>query len=190
MDAHDDLYETSDLTAYKIVNEYSEDELERIMRTYGEERWARRIAKFIVEAREEHPIESTDALTEVIKKAIPKSARRDGPHPSKRTFQSIRIEVNGELDVLSRAINRYIDRLNSGGRLAIITFHSLEDRIVKELFLKRENPCTCDPLIPICTCGNVADAKRITRKPIVASEEELAVNHRSRSAKLRIIEKQ
>lgn len=179
----------SGFTAYDVVNGYSEKELSQIIKKYGEERWAARIAKFIVSERREQPIEDTDKLVEVIKKAIPASARRDGPHPAKRTFQAIRIEVNDELGQLEKAVDDFVDVLAPGGRLCIITFHSLEDRIVKETFARRENPCTCPPEFPVCICGKKPDAKRITRKPIVPSDEELERNPRSRSAKLRILEK-
>ncbi len=153
------------------------------------ERWAKRIAQFIVAEREKKPIETTFELVEVIKKAIPKGARKDGPHPAKRTFQAIRIEVNRELEILEKTIDDMTDLLNPGGRLCVITFHSLEDRIVKNAFRKQENPCTCPPEFPICVCGKKPKAKIITRKPILPSEEELEVNHRSRSAKLRILER-
>jgi 16S rRNA (cytosine1402-N4)-methyltransferase len=177
------------LTAETIVNEYKETEINRIIHEYGEERWAARIANFIVKARQEKPIETTEELVEIIKAAIPSSARRDGPHPAKRTFQAIRIEVNDELGHLERAIDDYIDVLASGGRLAVITFHSLEDRIVKNHFNKRLNPCTCPKSFPICVCGKVADVKKITGKPVIADEEEKENNPRARSAKLRVIEK-
>ena len=180
----DDLF-----TAYQVVNEYSEKELFRIIKEYGEERWASRIAKFIVKARSEAKIETTGQLVEIIKAAIPASARRTGPHPAKRTFQAIRIEVNGELEHLSRAMEKLPDLLASGGRMAVITFHSLEDRIVKVAFNKRANPCTCPPELPVCICGKVADITKVTSKPIVASEHELEENPRARSAKLRVIEK-
>jgi 16S rRNA (cytosine1402-N4)-methyltransferase len=175
-------------SAYEVVNEYTEDELNRVIFGYGEERWARRIAQFIVKERQDKPIETTAQLVEVIKKAVPKGARKDGPHPAKRTFQAIRIEVNGELDVLQRAIDNVAHRLNPGGRLCIITFHSLEDRIVKEAFRKQENPCICPPQFPVCVCGRKQTGRVITRKPILPSEEELTVNPRSRSAKLRVLE--
>lgn len=174
--------------AYELVNTYSEDELDRVIFTYGEERWARRIAQFIVKERAEKPIETTGALVEVIKKAVPKGARKDGPHPAKRTFQAIRIEVNGELDVLQRAIDNVAARLNAGGRLCIITFHSLEDRIVKEAFRRLENPCICPPQFPVCVCGKKPMGRVVTRKPIVPSKAELEENPRSRSAKLRVLE--
>lgn len=179
---------TKPFSAYEVVNGYDEDEINRIIFTYGEDRWAKRIAQFIVNERKQKPIETTLELVDVIKKAVPKGARKDGPHPAKRTFQAIRIEVNGELDVLKKAIDDVSDKLNDGGRLCIITFHSLEDRIVKEAFRKQENPCVCPPQFPICVCKLKQTGKVITRKPIVASDEELEVNHRSRSAKLRVLE--
>ena len=175
-------------SAYHVVNEYDEDELDRVIFTYGEERWARRIAQFIVKERENTPICTTGELVDIIKKAVPKGARKDGPHPAKRTFQAIRIEVNGELDVLQRAIDDVTERLAEDGRLCIITFHSLEDRIVKEAFRKQENPCICPPQFPVCVCGKAARGKVITRKPILPSKEELQENPRSRSAKLRVLE--
>ena len=175
-------------SAYDVVNGYDEDELDRVIFTYGEERWARRIAQFIVKEREAKPIETTGELVDIIKKAVPKGARKDGPHPTKRTFQAIRIEVNGELEVLQRAIDDVAARLAVGGRLCIITFHSLEDRIVKEAFRKQENPCICPPQFPVCVCGKKPLGRVITRKPILPSKEELEENPRSRSAKLRVLE--
>ena len=175
-------------SAYDVVNGYDEDELDRVIFTYGEERWARRIAQFIVKEREAKPIETTGELVDIIKKAVPKGARKDGPHPAKRTFQAIRIEVNGELEVLQRAIDDVAARLAVGGRLCIITFHSLEDRIVKEAFRKQENPCICPPQFPVCVCGKKPLGRVITRKPILPSKEELEENPRSRSAKLRVME--
>ena len=175
-------------SAYDVVNGYDEDELDRVIFTYGEERWARRIAQFIVKEREAKPIETTGELVDIIKKAVPKGARKDGPHPAKRTFQAIRIEVNGELEVLQRAIDDGAARLAVGGRLCIITFHSLEDRIVKEAFRKQENPCICPPQFPVCVCGKKPLGRVITRKPILPSKEELEKNPRSRSAKLRVLE--
>lgn len=175
-------------SAYDVVNGYDEDELDRVIFTYGEERWARRIAQFIVKEREAKPIETTGELVDIIKKAVPKGARKDGPHPAKRTFQAIRIEVNGELEVLQRAIDDVAARLAVGGRLCIITFHSLEDRIVKEAFRKQENPCICPPQFPVCVCGKKPLGRVITRKPILPSKEELEDNPRSRSAKLRVLE--
>ena len=164
------------------------DVVDRVIFTYGEERWARRIAQFIVKEREAKPIETTGELVDIIKKAVPKGARKDGPHPAKRTFQAIRIEVNGELEVLQRAIDDVAARLAVGGRLCIITFHSLEDRIVKEAFRKQENPCICPPQFPVCVCGKKPLGRVITRKPILPSKEELEENPRSRSAKLRVLE--
>ncbi|MDD7019291.1 MAG: 16S rRNA (cytosine(1402)-N(4))-methyltransferase RsmH [Hornefia butyriciproducens] len=178
-----------DLTAYDVVNSYDQDELTRIIREYGEERWASRIAAFIVRARAEKPVESTSELVELIKEAIPARARRSGPHPAKRTFQAIRIEVNDELGELSRAVDEYLDVMNPGGRLCIITFHSLEDRIVKQKLQKRADPCTCPPEFPVCVCGKKADIRKVTRKPIVAEASELDLNPRARSAKLRVCEK-
>lgn len=178
-----------DLSAYDIVNSYSKDELKRIILDYGEERWADRIAEFIVSARIDKEIKTTFELVEIIKKAVPKGARRDGPHPAKRTFQAIRIEVNGELKILSQAVRDFIDILAPGGRLAIITFHSLEDRIVKNTFLDCAKGCTCPKEFPICVCGKKPLGKVITKKPILPSEEELLENPRARSAKLRVFEK-
>lgn len=175
--------------ASHIVNNYSKDELARIIRDYGEEKFAVRIASFIEEARREKPIETTGELVSIIKAAIPAAARREGPHPAKRTFQAIRIEVNDELGGLARAVSDFCDVLNTGGRLCIISFHSLEDRIVKETFNKRENPCTCPKNIPVCVCGKKPDVKRVTRKPILPSAGEEKDNPRARSAKLRICEK-
>ena len=177
------------LSAEEVVNEYSEQRLSHIIREYGEERWAKRIASFIAEERKRGRITRTGELTEIIKRAIPAAARREGPHPAKRTFQAIRIEVNDELGALERGVWEFINVLKSGGRLAVITFHSLEDRLVKETFRKRENPCECPKDIPVCICGKVADAKRVVKKPILPGEEEIELNPRARSAKLRIIEK-
>lgn len=176
-------------SAFQVVNTYSEKELTQIIREYGEEKWASRISKFIVQNRKEKPIETTGQLVEVIKAAIPASARRDGPHPAKRTFQAIRIEVNDELGQLRRAVSEFCDVLADEGRLCIITFHSLEDRIVKELFNKRANPCTCPKEFPVCVCGKKADIRKVTGKPIIPSQEELNENPRARSAKLRVAEK-
>ena len=177
------------LTAYDVVNGYSEKELTRIIREYGEEKWAARIAQFIVRARTGEPVKTTGELMGSIKAAIPARARRTGPHPAKRTFQAIRIEVNDELGHLREAVKKLPDLLDSGGRLAIITFHSLEDRIVKTEFEKRLDPCTCPKEFPVCVCGKVADVRKVTRKPLTPSEEELENNPRARSAKLRVIEK-
>ena len=178
-----------DLTAEYVVNEYSEEELTRIIREYGEEKFAKRIANFIVKNRNEKKITTTWELVDIIKAAIPAKARREGPHPAKRTFQAIRIEVNSELEIISGAIEDSVKKLNAGGRLAIITFHSLEDRIVKNTFRKLENPCTCPPEFPMCICGKEPTVKVITRKPIEPTEDEVKENPRSRSAKLRILEK-
>ncbi|HBT49238.1 MAG: Ribosomal RNA small subunit methyltransferase H [Caldanaerobacter subterraneus] len=179
---------TSPFSAYDVVNRYSEKELERVIREYGEEKWASRIAKFIVEERKKGDIKTTSQLVEIIKKAIPASARRTGPHPAKRTFQAIRIEVNEELKDLDKALEDMVEVLRGKGRIAVITFHSLEDRIVKNTFKKLENPCTCPPGLP-CTCGKQPVIKIITKKPILPSKEEVEENPRSRSAKLRVAEK-
>lgn len=177
------------LSAYEVINSYEEEELYRIIRDYGEEKFAKRIARFIVEAREKKAIETTLELVEIIKAAIPAKARREGPHPAKRTFQAIRIEVNSELSILNKAIEDGVNRLNKGGRMAIITFHSLEDRIVKLKFKELATACTCPKEFPICVCGGEAKVKVISRKAIEPSKEEVEENPRSRSAKLRIIEK-
>lgn len=176
----------NDFTAYDIVNSYSEEKLCKIIFDYGEEKFAKRIAKFIVDRRSNKPVETTLELVEIIKAAIPAKARREGPHPAKRTFQAIRIEVNKELEILNKAIEDSVKRLNKEGRIAIITFHSLEDRIVKVKFRDLENPCTCPREFPICVCNKKPELKVISRKPIDPSEEELEINPRSRSAKLRI----
>lgn len=180
---------TIDRTAYDVVNKYSEKELEDVIFKYGEDRWARRIAEFIVREREIQPIETTLELVSVIKKAIPKKVRMEGIHPAKRTFQGIRIEVNRELEVLENSINTMVDLLNPKGRLAIITFHSLEDRIVKWAFKQLYNDCICPDEAPICICDKEREIEIITRKPIYPSKEEVENNNRSRSAKLRIAEK-
>lgn len=177
------------LSAYVVVNEYTVDELTRIIKEYGEERWAKRIAEFIINERKIKPIETTFDLVSVIKKAVPKGARSDGPHPAKRTFQAIRIEVNNELGILEDTIKDMVGLLKPGGRICIITFHSLEDRIVKNVFRNLENPCTCPRDFPICVCGKKPMVKVITRKPVLPSQEELENNRRAHSAKLRIIEK-
>jgi 16S rRNA (cytosine1402-N4)-methyltransferase len=178
-----------DLSAYTVVNTYKEEKIAQIIKDYGEERWAKRIAKFICDEREKKPIETTFELVSVIKKAVPKAARADGPHPAKRTFQAIRIEVNNELGILEGTVKTMVDLLESGGRILIITFHSLEDRIVKNVFRNLENPCICPRDFPVCVCGRKPLVRVVTRKPIIPSEEELERNHRARSAKLRIIEK-
>ena len=177
------------LTAREIINEYPERELYRIIRDYGEDQFAKNIAKHIAAARKEKPIETTGELNELIKAAIPARMRANGGHPSKRTFQAIRIECNHELDVLKNSLDELIAMLNPGGRICIITFHSLEDRIVKSAFRKNENPCTCPPDFPVCVCGKKSQGKVITRKPVLPGEEELETNSRSKSAKLRIFEK-
>lgn len=176
-------------SAYDVVNTYTEQRLFEIIRDYGEERWAKRIAEFIAGKRKEKPIETTFELTDVIKAAVPKGARRDGPHPAKRTFQAIRIEVNGELERLKTALRDMIDVLRPGGILAVITFHSLEDRIVKETFAQAAKGCICPREIPVCVCGKKPEGKVLTRKPILPTEEELNENPRSRSAKLRAFKK-
>ncbi len=177
------------LTAKTIVNEYSEEQLFRLIRDYGEDRFAKNIAKHIVKARKEKPLETAGELTDIIRAAIPMKVQVTGGHPAKRTFQAIRIECNRELDVLKESLDGMIDMLNPGGRLCVITFHSLEDRIVKTNFKTNENPCTCPREFPVCVCGKVSKGRVITRKPILPSEEELEYNLRSRSAKLRIFEK-
>ena len=183
------MSQSDSFTAADVVNDYDKKELTNIISKYGEERWASRIADFIVKARADKPLESTFELVDVIKAAIPASARRTGPHPAKRTFQAIRIEVNDELGQLERAVEEFCDVLAPKGRLCIITFHSLEDRIVKDIFNQRANPCTCPKEFPVCVCGKKADIKKITGKPIVSSDEELEVNPRARSAKLRVAQK-
>ena len=176
------------LSAMEIVNEYPEMELFRIIRDYGEDQFAKNIAKHIVKARAEALIETTGQLNEVIKAAIPAKMRQNG-HPSKKTFQAIRIECNHELDVLKESLDGFIDMLNPGGRLCIITFHSLEDRIVKSAFKKAENPCICPPGFPVCTCGQVSKGRVVSKKPILPSDAELEENSRSKSAKLRVFER-
>ena len=178
------------LTAREIVNEYSEKELYRIIRDYGEDQFAKNIAKHMVKAREIQPIETTFQLNEIIKAAIPAKMRKTGGHPSKKTFQAIRIECNHELEVLRDTLEDMIELLNPGGRLCIITFHSLEDRLVKNAFKKAENPCVCPSHFPVCVCGNKPKGKVVTRKPILPSEKELGENSRSKSAKLRVFEKE
>ena len=176
-------------SAYDVVNGYTEKQLEDIIFQYGEDRWARRIAEFIVKERQAEEIKTTAQLVEIIKKAVPKGARKDGPHPAKRTFQAIRIEVNGELTILRQAISDFVDCLTPGGRLAIITFHSLEDRIVKTAFADMMAGCTCPKEFPVCVCGKTPQGRPVNRKPIVAGEAELLDNPRARSAKLRVFEK-
>lgn len=177
------------LTAEQIVNEYSEMDLYRIIRDYGEDKFAKNIAKHITAEREKQRITTTGQLNDIIKAAIPAKMRAEGGHPSKKTFQAIRIECNQELTVLKESLDELIDLLQPGGRLCIITFHSLEDRIVKTSFKKNENPCTCPPSFPVCVCGNISKGRVITGKPILPTQEELLYNKRSKSAKLRIFEK-
>lgn len=177
------------LTARDIVNDYSEQDLYRIIRDYGEDQFAKNIAKHIVAARAQKPIETTFELNELIKAAIPAKIRATGGHPSKRTFQAIRIECNHELEVLRESLDDMIEMLNPGGRLCIITFHSLEDRIVKTIYREKENPCTCPPEFPVCVCGKVPFGKATPRKAILPSHEELEENSRSKSAKLRVFER-
>ncbi|NLN48388.1 MAG: 16S rRNA (cytosine(1402)-N(4))-methyltransferase RsmH [Clostridiales bacterium] len=177
------------VTAETIVNEWPENDIAKIIKEYGEERWAKRIASFIDKERINRRIETTFDLVEIIKAAIPASARREGPHPAKRTFQAIRIAVNNELSILEETIKDGVELLKPGGRICIITFHSLEDRLVKFAFKKLEKPCICPPNIPKCVCGKVPLIKIITRKPVIASGEELEKNPRSRSAKLRVAER-
>ncbi len=177
------------LTARDIVNDYSENALYQVIRDYGEEQFAKNIAKHIVQARQKGPIETTGQLNELISAAIPAKIQKKGGHPSKRTFQALRIECNRELEVLKNSIDGLIGLLNPGGRICIITFHSLEDRIVKTAFRRNENPCTCPPDFPVCVCGKKPVGRVITRKPILPSEEEMEENPRSRSAKLRIFER-
>lgn len=177
------------LTAKDIVNGYSEMELYRIIRDYGEDKFAKNIAKHIVQERAKKPIETTGELTEIIRASIPMKVQVTGGHPAKRTFQAIRIELNKELEVLQNNLDDMIDLLNPDGRICIITFHSLEDRIVKTNFKRNENPCTCPSDFPVCVCGKKSKGKVVTRKPILPSEEELEVNSRSKSAKLRVFER-
>lgn len=176
------------LTAREIVNEYSENELYRIIRDYGEEKFAKNIAKHIVQARADKPVETTYELNEIIKAAIPAKMRQNG-HPSKQTFQAIRIECNRELEVLKSSLDDFIELLNPGGRLCVITFHSLEDRIVKTIFRRNENPCICPPDFPVCVCGKVSKGRVVTKKAILPTEQEILENSRSKSAKLRVFER-
>lgn len=177
------------VTAKDLVNQLSQDELNNIIWEYGEERWAKRIAEFIVAERKVKTIETTGELVEIIKKAIPAGARKEGPHPAKRTFQALRIAVNSELDILTQTFKDAVEILNTKGRLCVITFHSLEDRITKQTFQELAKKCICPPSLPICTCIHEKQIKIITGKPILPSDEELEINHRARSAKLRIAEK-
>lgn len=178
-----------ELTAADVVNTYSENELFKIIKDYGEDKFAKNIAKHIVLARKEKPLETTKELSEVIKRAIPMKVQAKGGHPAKKTFQAIRIEVNQELTVLKESIDKMIDLLKPNGRICIITFHSLEDRIVKTKFRGNENPCTCPPNFPVCVCGKKSKGKVITRKPIIPSEDEIEENKRAKSSKLRIFER-
>ncbi len=175
------------VSAASVVNEWDEVEIARILWEYSEEKWSKRIAQFIGQARKEKPIETTGELVEIIKRAIPAAARREGPHPARRTFQAIRIAVNDELGVLERGLEGALQVLKPRGRLAVITFHSLEDRIVKQTFARWVQPCTCPPQMPVCICGKKPMAEHVTRKPVTASAAELEQNPRSRSAKLRAI---
>lgn len=177
------------MTAKDILAEYSEQELYRMIRDYGEDKFAKNIAKHIVQARQKAPIETTGQLNDIIRAAIPAKVRATGGHPAKRTYQAIRIELNHELDVLEDSLDEMIRMLKPGGRLCVITFHSLEDRIVKTNFKRNENPCTCPPNFPVCVCGKESLGKMLTRKPILPSETELEHNKRSKSAKLRVFER-
>lgn len=176
-------------TAADIINGYEEKELYRIIRDYGEDKFAKNIAKHIVAARQKAPIRTTGELTEIIRQSIPMKVQATGGHPAKRTFQAVRIELNRELDVLRESLGGMIDILSDGGRICVITFHSLEDRIVKTIFRKNENPCTCPPDFPVCVCGKKSRGKVITRKPILPGRQEQEENPRSKSAKLRIFER-
>ena len=178
-----------DFSAYNVINEYSEEKLCRIMWDYGEEKFARKIAATIIKRRADKPIETTAELVDMIKASIPARNRKEGSHPAKRTFQAIRIEVNQELEIINKTIVDGVEKLNKGGRMSIITFHSLEDRIVKNQFRDLENPCTCPKEFPICVCGKIQKVKVVNKKPIEASENELNNNSRSKSAKLRVAEK-
>ena len=177
------------LTAKDLINTYSEMELYRIIRDYGEDKFAKNIAKHIVKAREEKEINTAGELTEIIKRAIPAKVQKNGGHPAKRTFQAVRIELNGELEVLQESLENMTELLRPGGRICVITFHSLEDRIVKNIFRKCEHPCTCPPDFPVCVCGKKSMGKTVTRKPVLPSEEEIEYNSRAKSAKLRVFEK-
>ena len=190
MRMNQDLADKYALTAYQVVNTYSENDLRRIISDYGEERFAGRIAHMICNARVNAPIETTSALSDIIRSAIPKAARSDGPHPAKRTFQAIRIEVNHELDVIGQAIESAVRKMVRSGRIAIISFHSLEDRIVKNTFATLSAGCECPPDFPVCICGKKPQIRIITKKPILPSASELEQNPRARSAKLRVAEKQ
>ncbi|ABO49206.1 S-adenosyl-methyltransferase MraW [Desulforamulus reducens MI-1] len=177
------------ISAKELVNDISEEELATIIRRYGEDRWAKRIASFIVKERKKRAIHTTGELVDIIKAAVPVGARREGPHPAKRTFQALRIAVNNELEILEQTMKDAVTALKSGGRISVITFHSLEDRIIKDTFKELANPCTCPPAFPVCACGKQPQIKIVTGKPIQPSKEELEHNPRARSAKLRIAEK-
>ncbi len=177
------------VSAYDVVNGYSEEELFRIIRDYGEDRFAKNIAKNIVRKREDSPLRTTFELRDIVEASIPFKLKKTGGHPAKRTFQAIRIEVNQELSVLSNTLDTMIDLLNSGGRISVITFHSLEDRIVKQTFKRNESPCICPPDFPVCVCGRASKGRVVTKKPIVPTREEMERNPRSKSAKLRVFEK-
>ena len=177
------------LTAAEVINTYSQTDLTRVIRSYGEERWASRIAQFVVRERAKAPIETADQLVSVVKAAIPASARRQGGHPARRTFQALRIEVNGEMDALKASLEAAVRWLNPGGRIAVMSYHSLEDSIVKETFKRFSQGCTCPPDLPVCVCGNVPVLDVITKRPQAPSDEELASNPRSRSARLRVARK-
>ncbi|MDL2237341.1 16S rRNA (cytosine(1402)-N(4))-methyltransferase RsmH [Christensenellaceae bacterium OttesenSCG-928-K19] len=183
------MNQSSALTAYEVVNRYSEEDLCKLIREYGEEKWAARIAKFVVEDRQIRELETTQDLVRTIKKAIPRAVRSDGGHPARKTFQAIRIEVNGELSGLETALEQYVGKLEKNGRLAVITFHSLEDRIVKQTFKRLQDPCECPKDFPVCVCGKQSQVKIVTRKPVMPAEEEIQENPRARSAKLRVVEK-
>lgn len=183
------MNQSAPLSAYEVVNEYSAEQLTDIFYRYGEENWSKRVAQFICEKRKEAPIKTTGELSEIIKAAIPKGARKDELHPEKRIFQAIRIEVNGELEILKGAVCDIVKRLKKGGRLSVITFHSLEDRIIKQVFADLAKGCTCPANFPVCVCGKKPEIKVITRKPILPSGDELSENSRSKSAKLRVAEK-
>ncbi|MCH5211188.1 MAG: 16S rRNA (cytosine(1402)-N(4))-methyltransferase RsmH [Oscillospiraceae bacterium] len=183
------MSQTASKTAYDVINSYSCEELTRIFYEYGEEKWSKRIAEFICEKRKENPLKTTSELVDVIKAAIPKKARLDGGHPAKRVFQAVRIEVNDELSILNEAVKDFVSSLKTGGRIAIITFHSLEDRIVKQTFGELARGCTCPKEFPVCMCGKRPEIKIISKKPVLPSSEETEENSRSKSAKLRIAQK-
>lgn len=183
------MNQTADFSAWDLINNYSQEEIAQIIKDYGEENWAKRIAQFIVEARGKHPIDTTGQLVDIIKAAIPAGARKDGPHPAKRTFQAIRIAVNRELEVLENSLDTALNWLKKGGRIGVISFHSLEDRIVKDKFKYWAQDCICPPELPICQCSKRSMVKILTRKPVTAGKSELKDNPRSRSAKFRAAEK-